>query len=306
MLIIFGYLNNYLLMKNFKLITLLFAFCLLGCISMHAQDYIILKDDTKIKCIVTEVGEDQVKYKPWGSATERIIAIDRSIVRKIKYEGGDPDIQNKDAIETNYFWDDTRHAIKLGFSGLLGNGLTLAYEKAIDPRSSLEFVGRVQNIGMRQKSRITTTGGFGLGLGYRLQLTSSTRKAAKQSHILYGWYVKPELFFMNVTARELYIFSGISDDYNINFSKLGLMLNLGKEIVLNNRFVLEFFGGFGLAATLSKSTSSNQTVCIDCISDLDLTIGTIGGEYLALPSEAIAYGVGLRLGYAFHAKKPKK
>ena len=126
-------------MKNFKFISLFITVFLLGSLSIHAQDYITLKDDTKIKCTITEVGEDQVKYKPWGSATERIIAIDRSIIRKIKYEGGDPDIQNKDAIETNYFWDDTRHNIKLGFTGIIANGLSLSYEKAIDPRSSVEY-----------------------------------------------------------------------------------------------------------------------------------------------------------------------
>ena len=304
MLIIFGYLNNYILMKNFKFISLFITVFLLGSLSIHAQDYITLKDDTKIKCTITEVGEDQVKYKPWGSATERIIAIDRSIIRKIKYEGGDPDIQNKDAIETNYFWDDTRHNIKLGFTGIIANGLSLSYEKAIDPRSSVEYCIRFQNIGVSTRENIETTGGFGLSAAYKLQLSNSTRKAAKQSHILSGWYVKPELFFMNVTSRYRSTYA-VGTYPTINFSKLGLMLNLGKQIVLNNRFVIDFFGGIGIALQLSKSTIVNNSLCPDC-RDYEEATGYVGGEIVSSLGNVLSSSFGIRLGYAFHAKKPKK
>ena len=280
------------------IIKLLTFICLCLSANIYAQDIIILKDDTKIKCTIEEVSEEYVKYKPWASSVDRTIVLDRNLIRKIKYEGGDPDVMDKKTIEENYFMDDTRNAIKLGFTGVLADGLTLAYERAIDPRSSYEIIARYQGLGFASDGFYPK--GFGLGAAYRFNLASSERKAAKNAHILTGMYFKPEVYYM---YSSIPVFTGTTNRSDYNVSNGGVYLSWGKEWVLNNVFVLEGFIGFGFAINLGDNVEDLYPNCPDCEPPLNVAIS--GGETFNLSGTRAAWGWGIRLGYAFNTAKDK-
>lgn len=73
---------------------ILFAFLLIACHSVFAQDIITKKDGTDIKAKISEVGTTEVKYKNISNLDGPVYTIAKSDILMITYENGERDIFN--------------------------------------------------------------------------------------------------------------------------------------------------------------------------------------------------------------------
>jgi hypothetical protein len=268
--------------------------------NLFSQDVITLNDGSVLKVRIVEVGESEVKYKPFKGG-DRVVVMDRTIVKKIRYEGEQTTELSKDEIEKNYFFNDHKEALKLGFTGILGNGISIAYERALNPTQSWEVVGRYQGIGFSRRPDVSS--GYGATFGFRQAFNSSTRKAVKSSHTLSGWYIKPEISIMqneyNFDNNGVFSFNGST----IKSSVMGTAgLNIGGQWVFNNTMLFEIFTGLGFGGFLSTQKDPNR-VCNDCQNDVP-SVSALGGESTLFDGR-ILYNFGIRIGGVFDSKKRK-
>jgi hypothetical protein len=283
--------------KNFKKSFLFASIIVLFLVEnkMFSQDVITLNDGSTLKVKVIEVGETQVKYKPYKGG-DRVVVMDRTIVKKIRYEGEQFSELSKEDIEKNYFFEDHREIVKIGFTSVMLDGFSIAYEKALNPTQSWEIVGRYQGTGFLLNQIVIS--GYGTSFGFRQSFNSSKGKARKGSHILSGWYIKPEATIFHNSYNLSRINSNIS-----NAISASLGINFGGQWVFNNSLVFEVFTGVGFGGIISKTVDPNK-VCFDCQNNLPEE-SVIGGE-LGISGRGNLTSLGIRLGYVFDSKKRKK
>ena len=98
-------------------------FLLMPC-CIPAQDLIIKKDRSTIRCRVEEVTDSTVSYTPWDDESETTYLIDKSLVSTINYENGTKIAfgkpvrrqkeQKKEPRQTTYY----RHEVNVGWGGM--------------------------------------------------------------------------------------------------------------------------------------------------------------------------------------------
>ena len=239
-----------------------------------AQDVIILNDGTKINAKIIEMGENSIKYQPEGDRSNRVISISRTLVAKVKMEeGSGSDILAKDNMATNYYYNDHKNIIKVGFTSFLLNGVSLSYERSLTSLSACEITARYQGINFDEYA--SDFRNLSLSVAYRYSSISPSKRATRRAHILDDAYVKPELFLIynwydeksRSTDRETY--------------HTAFILNFGREWVINNRFSVDLYTGYGFSSS-------------------ELSI--VGGEMLSFRKRVLAGGI--RVGYVF-GTKPK-
>ena len=118
-----------------QLFTILFL--MLPCY-VSAQDVIIKKDKSTIRCRVEEVTDSTVSYTPWGDPSETCYLIDKSHVSSINYENGKSETfrkkEKEKEKETRYY----RHEVNVSI-GRIGvrSGWSKSYENNVMDRFGL-------------------------------------------------------------------------------------------------------------------------------------------------------------------------
>ncbi len=287
-------------MKKFIKFSLFVTLLIASHIRLSAQDIITLNDGTRVKATIIELGETEVKYKIFGSKIDRVITLERTVIKDIKLFDGSPDPLSGESIQKNYYFNDKTSNLKIGFTSIFNDAFTLAYEHALSPQYSVEGILRFQGIGFDDTR--TSNSGFGIGVAGKVNLSSNGKKAARNAHILADYFIKPE-FYINYTKFNFNNSNSIFSSPNLSTTKGGLILNFGRQWVLAERLSLEVFFGVGYAITLNNVKNPNNN-CIEC-SDFDFTGG---GEIRTFNKVGISSG--LRVGYVFGnsygSQAPKK
>ena len=109
-------------LKGRKMVAI--AICLASCVTMFAQDIIILKNGNDIQAVVQEIGTDDVKYKRFDNPNGPNYTLKKSEIFMIRYENGSKDVF--DEIVTNVPTDKQVQTAILSYSsGVWQNGRKL-------------------------------------------------------------------------------------------------------------------------------------------------------------------------------------
>lgn len=281
-------------MKAFNFISgicFLTGMLLLGKTDLFAQDLIILKvksDTLKVK--VTEVGVDEVKYKPWPvNEKDPVIALEKKLIRKVILESGTTLIFFLDDIEDpkNYV-GQRKHLLKLDIVSPTLGVTSIAYEKSIKPGRSYEIGVGAVGLGFNT-SELDLAGAF-IRAGYKFINTPDvTTRSMRFSHLLKGGYIRPELVFINYIYRTI---NYLPSSSNATFRNTGgaFVVNFGKQYVFSNIFAIDVFAGLGVGSQNTILTSGSVN------SSWDVNLGGIG--FLSGMDGEItpAFQCGLKLG----------
>jgi hypothetical protein len=251
-------------MKKLNLLTFLSLF-----LSLHAlaQDKIYKKNGEVIEATIVEIGETEIKYKLFNDLNGPTYVLDKDRLKKTVYQNGREETYFNSLKDISLYADQSKNAIKVNFLSPLFGFTQISFERSLKPGRSFELTLGIIGLGKRQayfrydnynSSQLYrgAAGAFVTG-GYKfLTLPNFIRSGDKYSHVLQGWYAKPEailgVYSQNTLTRQNIFSSSSSYQQSVITGKetiaMGaLILNLGKQWVLGDAFLIDVYGGIGYA-----------------------------------------------------------
>lgn len=242
-------------MKKLFLVTLY----LIVSLSIFAQDKIYKTDKSVIECKVIDIGLNEVKYQDPKMMDGPTISIGVDMILKIVLSTGRV-IEFKNPLnDPNSYINDKKKAIKLHFLSPLMEHLAFSFEKSIRPGRSFESGIGLIGVGF-DTDELSKSSGVSVSAGYKFMRTPDFySQRFKYAHIMKGAYVKPEVM-LSVYRNEFenYFFNTPNPQLSISEQNIvagALIINLGKQVVYDNSFLIDY--SFGLGYGFSNQTRSD-------------------------------------------------
>lgn len=235
--------------------------------AVYSQDVIIKKNNEEIKCKITEIEINTIKYKMTNVPDGPIVTIRKRDVRKIIYENGEEVLLLPDEMDVNQEYEilDKKQVVKFEFFSPLANHLGFGYERVLKVGTNLETKIGIIGLGINntQYSYDVFGGYFKVG-GKFLLGNDFYIEGMQYAHPLRGSYAKIEVDLssyrkndMSFTYYNSTTYSAISDKTDIVSFGGAVNLIYGKQYILGNMFTLDGYFGIGYGFGNSYATNSN-------------------------------------------------
>ncbi len=239
-------------------------------VSAAAQDVIHKKGGEKIKCKITQVTPEEITYKLLDEVDGPTYTIDKAKVVKVVFQSGRVEsyVSNSSLNDPELYADQLKKAIKVNFLSPQIGYFQVSYEQNIKPGTSFEIdlsvLGAGRNIGIGQVYETNQyvqakRGAFGIALGggYKFnKLPNYISRGTRYAHIMQGIYAKP-IVTLGV-YKENYIPALVNNNIlkkrTVVYGTLGL--DLGKQWVFGDKFLLDIFFNLGYMADNKKADES--------------------------------------------------
>lgn len=222
-----------------------------------SQDLIVKRNNDTITCKVKEVGIDEIKYSLPTFPDDVAFSIDKENVLKIVFRNGNEMKFSKEMTNPENYADNKKNAWKLDFISPLTGNLTFGYEHSIKPGRSFEVALGIIGAGVNVNE--DDNGGLFIKAGYKfIRSPDFYLRGMRYAHVLKGGYVRPEfqLGYYNTDETEYnYDYSaGYSSriERNINVITGAFLLNIGKQWVYDNSFLMDMYFGVGYGFNTNK------------------------------------------------------
>ena len=267
---------------------IILSFFLIASLSVLSQDLIIKTNSDTIHCHIVNVSPKEIRYFPnMVDSTDAPFRIATKVVRKIIYADGSEKAFVKGISKNHYeeiqnaeYYDNLhKNALKIHALSLIAGSITFTYERSIKPGMSFEL-GAGYIYGIRDTSISSNERGYILRGGLKLiRHPSFYKKREVYAHLLKGAYLKAEIIF-NSFQRENTNLSTPSLKVWEYISSTSIVLNMGKQVVYNDFFLIDWYGflGYGKASYQNGYFYSNIIIAQE------------------LP---ISFGLGIRVGFVF-------
>jgi hypothetical protein len=215
---------------------------------IDAQDRIFKRDGDIIECKVGEIGSVEIKYTLAEYGPDLQFGILKSKIDKVMFADGrelmidhlESARETTEMNSTDLFLVQRRNAIKMAFLSPLTGVTSFSYERVLTPGRSIEFTLSLIGLGFNNPE---DAAGLGLKAGYKfIRSPDHYIQGMRYAHILKGGYVKPEFSFARYNLRS-------KDEKVI---KAALMVNLGKQWVFSDVFLVDLYFGAGYGMTSSR------------------------------------------------------
>ncbi len=215
--------------------------------SLMAQDVIYEKGKTEaVQAKVIEIGLADIKYRIWEERKDGVVySIEKSNIDRIEFENGRTERYGEEMLEqSSNFTGQKKRVLKISFLEPLTASTTIAYEQSLRPGHSLEFRGTIVGAGINNDFR--NAGGFIGAASYKFyRKPSFVTSDLKRRHLLQGGYFKPEVFFGYTSYDDVrFLFDPVNETRESSVAG-GFLLNLGKQWVAGDVFVVDLHFGIG-------------------------------------------------------------
>ena len=281
---------------------------------VFSQDKIYRKGGQTIKAKVTEIGIDEIKYKLFDEPDGPSYSIEKDRIIKIVYQSGRTEVYQNNLKDPELYVGQANKALKLEFLSPLLGYTEITFEKGIAPGRSMEFslgiigAGKNHEIyyygyfpgGSIEEYKRDARGAFISG-GYKFsKLPDFINRNIRYSHVLQGFYVKPNAIFGTysdnvVSEKNQQI---VVDRRSVTFG--ALMIDLGKQWVFGEKFVLDLHFGFGYTADNIKFDGNVYSAVGDEYSAYNFAVGRVGR------SPGLGVQGGIKIGFLFGGKKAEE
>lgn len=230
--------------------------------SLKAQDKIYRKNGEVLKVKILEVSSSEIKYKIFGDDNGPIYVLEKDRIKKIEYENGRVEKPVIDLKDPEQYADQLKKAVKINFLAPLFGYSQFSFEKSMGVGKSFELTLAVIGAGKNQTMDLYTYPqaekrnqfGLAIGGGYKFnKLPDFLFGRTRFTHIMQGAYAKPMLYLGNYSENVLTdkgTGQYVIDRQNITFG--ALQLELGKQWIFGDKFLLDLYGGFGIGADSKK------------------------------------------------------
>ena len=255
-----------------KLIYLSLALFLISFSSALAQDKIYKKGGEVIEAKIIEIGVDELKYRLFNVADGPVYTIEKDRILKVVYDNGRVETYQSNFKDEELYADQKKMALKINFLSPLFGFTAFSFEKSVKPGRSYELTLGIIGLGKRQRVDYFSfnnnnvvyreQAGAYASAGYKfIKLPDFTSRGAKFSHVMQGTYIKPEVMF-GVFGSNRYFTSSTSTTEKFGYRKKttvfgGALVNLGKQWIFSDVFLVDVYGGVGYNINNDKNTVTN-------------------------------------------------
>lgn len=212
-----------------------------------AQDQIYKKTNDTIFCKIKEIGTDNIKYILPDYPEDVLFTIEKDKVYKIVFANGKEMYFQKEMTNPENYVDNKKNAIKIDFLSPLTGNTTFTYEHSLKPGLSTEVTLGIIGLGIDHKD-VNPVGSF-LKFGVKfIKSPDFYLRGMRYSHLLKGFYVKPELaigYYSKEDWEYEYYPNYTSEKVRENIFSGAIMLNIGKQWIFDNAFLVDIFAGVG-------------------------------------------------------------
>lgn len=219
----------------------------------RAQDSLFYRNGSVIVGQVEEIGLDLIRYRTNSAGSAVLIVVDKNDLSGIKLKGGQAYTFGPASTEGRYSaaFLSRKNGLSLDvLSPALGH-VTVGYEHVLGPRMS--FVAKAGYIGLWEShdyNDVFNSKGGLITAGMRFALPRSTKRipSVRDEHPLAGWYLRPELVFSTWTRTNYYYdyyYGYATPNYKSDYASAALILTIGRQVLLGERFTFDIGGGFG-------------------------------------------------------------
>jgi len=236
------------------------VFCLIALIigvsALQAQDKIFRKNGKTINAKVIEIGTVDIKYKIPGDDNSPVYVLEKDRINKIEFENGKVEKFTADIKDPEQYIGQRTKAIKIDFLGPLIGYSQISFEKSTGVGKGYEVTlgvigaGKNQrfnyyssNVQLEKRSQFGISGSFGYKFN---KLPDFLFGRTRLNHLMQGAYAKPIIYVGNYSEDRLVYKSNntyVVERPNITFG--ALQLELGKQWVFSDKFLLDTYWGFG-------------------------------------------------------------
>lgn len=232
-----------------RILTFLFFLALiLSNLNLTAQDTLIIAPNQVILADILEIGIDEIKYKPYGDPESPVFVVDKAKVVKVITQEGKEYTFMDGFNDPELYAKQKKNALKFGLFSPLSTNLQFSYERSLKPGRSIEFTLGIIGIGADPNDN--NPAGAYFKVGYKFISTPDYYlKGMRYSHVLKGWYAKPE-FIVSIFARDHSYYSYYNESKTREtITAAALVVNIGKQWVFSDAFLIDLFigGGFGVS-----------------------------------------------------------
>jgi hypothetical protein len=243
-------------------------FCLLAMfllnISLRAQDKIYRKNGQVLKVKILEVSSTEIKYKIFGDENGPIYILEKDRIKMIEYQSGRTEKPIIDLKDPEQYADQLNKAIKIDFLGPLMGYSQISYEKSTGVGKSYELTLGVIGAGKTQvleyydnQLRLARKNQFGISVAaaYKFsKLPDFLFRGTRFTHLMQGAYAKPVVYLGNYSENRI-AYKGNNqyelERQNVTFG--ALQVELGKQWVFGDRFLIDVYWGLGWGADNKKT-----------------------------------------------------
>lgn len=289
-----------------KVLLFIVSIFLLVPVILVAQDKIYKKGGEVLDVKILEVSPDEIKYKLFNDTESPIFIIDKDRLLKVIYQNGREETYQSTLNDSELYIGQKRNIVKINFLSPLLGYTQLAYEHNIKPGRSFEASVGIIGLGKKQELDNWSFGpsrgyleqrGVFASFGYKFIKQPDFRyRNEKYTHILQGSYIKPEIMLGSFSQNNYH-------QQQINREKItfgGILINVGKQWVFSEVFVLDIYAGAGYSFNNEKEhtyTYNNNGIVVET------TYDDFSGRHYGMLStgrgSSIGFSGGLRVGYIF-------
>lgn len=218
-------------------------FLLLRILTVSAQDRIIQSNRDTIRCFIREIGDDEVKYSMEGYRSDLIFGIDKDKVSEIIFADGKSLKFRESMKDPSYYAIQRKNALKINFFSPLNDVTSFSFERSLGVARSIEAGIGIIGVGFEDEiNDYRDPKGIYLRCGYKfIKSPDFYLKGMHYAHILKGGYFKPEIAFSTYSYKEEITNNSISN------TMCAFLLNFGKQWILDDRFLVDWYVGVGYA-----------------------------------------------------------
>jgi len=242
--------------------------CLAALIFVHSfsfsQDKIYRKNGKVVEAKVIEIGSDEIKYKEYRNQDGPIYVLETDRIKKIVFENGTVQKFEDNYKDPERYAGQLNKAIKINFLSPLYGYTEIGFEKSTGVGKGYEFslgiigLGKSENLDYYvNQFRTVKRGQAGafVSAGYKFNklpdfiLFGKTRMA----HLMQGTYAKPIFYFGHYNENQLVEKANNTVDVgkqHVTFA--ALQIELGKQWVFGDKFLLDIYWGIGYGADNKK------------------------------------------------------
>lgn len=234
-------------------------------ISLSAQDKIYRKNGEVLKVKVLEVSSSEIKYRIFGDNDGPVYVLEKDRIKKIEYENGRVEKPTINLKDPEQYADQLNKALKINFLSPLLGFTQVSYEKSTGVGKSYELSFAVVGAGKNHlldfydynsiRSERKNQFGLAIGGGYKFsKLPDFLFGRTRFTHLMQGAYAKPVVYIGNYSENRVAYKNNnqyVVERQNVTFS--ALEVELGKQWVFGDKFLIDIYTGLGWGADNKKS-----------------------------------------------------
>jgi hypothetical protein len=246
----------------------LLAFVFLVSSSSYSQDKIYRHNGKVVEAKIIEIGSSEIKYREYNNPNGPIYVLETDRIKKVVYENGKEEKFGDNLKDPERYAGQLNKAIKLNFLSALYGYTEIGFEKSTGYGKGFEVSVGIIGAG---KSGILNYNYYNSQIGevkrnpFGVFFTSGFKFGklpdfilfgrSKATHLMQGTYVKPILYLGNYSENR--IMDKGNNTYEVgkqNVTFGALQIEVGRQWVLGDKFLLDIYEGLGYGVDNKKSS----------------------------------------------------